>query len=109
MEKELWEILIPTVYGDNGETIPEHEHKIWDQKAKSISLENGLTILRPAKGHWSSPEGEIFVEDMIPIRLIVSETEIRNIVDFTIRHFRQKAVLAYRLSDKYILKYNKQL
>ena len=99
----LWEILVPTS-SNEGKPYRTRYHRVWDTKVKSIS--GGLTILSPAKGHWISKEKELFSERMIPVRILCTRAEIETIIDFTIKYYNQKAVLAYKVSDEYILKHN---
>lgn len=104
--KELWEILVP-VKDRKGYDIPVDYHRLWDTKIRGIS--GGLTIFPPAKGEWIVPEAEVVVrEPMIPVRVLCTADEIDEIVDITIAHYRQEAVLAYRLSSYTILRRVKQ-
>ncbi|HIH11374.1 TPA: hypothetical protein HA241_04245 [Candidatus Woesearchaeota archaeon] len=97
----LWEILVPTHFSD-GKMIPVIFHKKWDEKVRSIT--GGLTILKPAKGQWISPDGILFVEKMIPVRLICTRPEIVKIINLTLDYYHQRAVLAYALSSEVILR-----
>ena len=98
---ELWEVLVPRVF-NQGVEIPISHHRVWDEKVRQVA--GGLTILKSAKGVWVSPTGEIFQEGMIPVRISCSEEQIRKIIDLTIDHYDQKAVMAYRVSDFVIIK-----
>ena len=100
-KKILWEILVPTVRND-GTFIRTRFHKVWDAKVRSIT--SGLTILTPAKGQWVSPDGELYKERMIPVRILCTRSEMELIIDMTMIYYDQLAVLAYRISDEYILK-----
>lgn len=91
----LWEILVPTIL--DGKPIRTRFHRVWDQHVREIS--GGLTILTPAKGQWISPCGELFVERMIPVRLVCSQEQIETIADFTAKYYRQQAIMFYRVSD----------
>jgi hypothetical protein len=99
---ELWEILVPTVRND-GRPIRTRFHRVWDAKVRAIT--GGLTILAPAKGQWVSPEGELFIERMIPVRIACSREEIERIIDMTLSYYSQKAVLAYRISEEVVLRH----
>ena len=100
--KSLWEILIPTV-SNEGKPYRTRYHKVWDNKIRSLT--QGLTILTPAKGQWISPSGELYSERMIPVRILCTRAEIEKIVDLTMSYYDQLAVLAYKISDEYILKH----
>lgn len=98
--KELWEILVP--YSDNnGTPIPIKEHRIWDAQIRQIS--GGLTIMGMAKGQWVSPNGKLFIEKMIPVRVMCTREQIEQIVKLTVCFYKQEAVLAYKISDEMIL------
>lgn len=102
MNTELWRILVPTEYQDTKKPVRKRHHRVWDRFVRNLS--GGLTILYPAKGQWLEPKsGELIEERMIPVEIVCSEVQIRKIMDFTIKHYRQLAVLAYRISDKVIL------
>jgi hypothetical protein len=98
----LWEILVPTVRND-GRPIKTRFHRVWDAAVREIS--GGLTILMPAKGQWVSPSGRIFVERMIPVRIVATKEQIDKILDHTLDYYEQEAVLCYKVSDEVILRY----
>lgn len=98
----LWEILVPTLR-NNGKPIRVRFHNVWDEKIRSIS--GGLTICPVTKGQWISPSGTLFSERMIPVRIIATEEQISNIIDYTMKYYEQEAVLAYKISDQVILRY----
>ncbi len=95
--KELWEILVPRLTNSKKQ-IPLKVHKKWDKEVERIA--GGLTILKPAKGHWISKQGTLFKEEMIPVRIYCTENRINKIINKTLEHYCQKAVLAYKLSSK---------
>lgn len=99
----LWEILVPTVKMDGTGFYKTKYHKVWDQKVRDIS--GGLTIMPPSKGQWVSNDGELFIERMIPVRIVCGREQIEKIVDMTMIYYDQLAVLAYKLSDEVILKH----
>lgn len=98
---ELWEILVPTVRND-GHPFRTRYHRVWDAKVRAIT--GGLTVLHPAKGQWVAPDGRLFAERMIPVRIACTQEQIEKIADFTIDHYQQIAVLYYRVSDKVFIK-----
>lgn len=101
-DRSLWEILVPTIR-NCGKPFRVRYHRVWDQKVREIS--GGLTILAPAKGQWVSPSRLLFEERMIPVRILATRKEIDQIVDMTVEYYDQEAVLAYKISDEYILKH----
>jgi hypothetical protein len=104
--KEIWEILVP-YSRSNGETIPISEHRRWDEKVRQIS--GGLTIMGLARGQWLSPAGKLFIEKMIPVRIICTEAEIIQVEDLTMDFYEQEAVLSYRISEKVRLTHRRGL
>lgn len=96
VSKELWEVLIPTITNE-GKPIRTRFHRVWDTKVRELT--NGLTVLNVAKGQWVSPEGDIFEERMIPVRIACTEDQLNEILEFTIKYYDQKAIFAYKISD----------
>ena len=78
-------------------------HRVWDQKVRAIT--GGLTILTPAKGQWVSPDGELFVERMIPVRIAATREQSEKIMDKTLEYYDQLAVLCDKVSDEVIIKH----
>jgi len=105
MKDELWEILVPASNNKDLKFTFEH-HKEWDAFVKKIS--GGVTIMKTAKGQWVSPDGKLYIDKVIPCRIICSEEEINKIVDFTLDHYKQEAVLAYRISKRVVLRYKEE-
>jgi len=69
----------------------------------------GLTIHPPTiKGEWISPEGTLYIDSTIPVRVSCTREQIEQIMDFTAKHYKQKAVLAYKVSDEVIVKNYKE-
>lgn len=99
---QLWEVLVPRVL-NSGVEIELAHHKQWDENVRQIA--GGLTILKTAKGVWESSDGKIFREEMIPVRIACTEEQINQIISLTIEHHDQEAVMAYRVSDKVIIRH----
>ncbi len=102
---KLYEILVPTIYGDTEKPIRTKHHKNWDKRVKKIS--GGLTILSPGKGVWVH-KGKDYHERVIPVRVMCDEKQIKKIIQITLQHYRQHAVMYYVLSSEcYIVHANK--
>lgn len=116
----MWEILVPTekrvkeprVPGDTFENTVDPNlknyyttryHRVWDAKVRAIT--GGLTVLTPAKGQWVSPDGELFIERMIPVRIVATRPQIEQIIDMTMVYYDQLAILCFKISDEVILKH----
>lgn len=97
----LYEILVPKYIYDEVEWDMDWHYK-WDAFVNSIS--KGMTVLRSVKGTWFAPSNEIVIERMIPVRLICNREQIEQIIDFTKKHYNQKAVMAYKVSDEVIIR-----
>src|SRR3989442_1195654 len=93
--KKLWEILVPVTYVGLGPIRKKH-HKRWDAKVSKIA--GGLTLFKPKKGRWLSGS-KLFKEKMIPVRIAATENEMRKIAKFTAKHYHQKAIMYYLVSD----------
>lgn len=94
--KILYEVLVPTIYGDTHKPIKTKHHRKWDEKVKKIT--GGLTILQPVKGKWDYKNKE-YNERVIPVRIMCEDTEIKGIIRMTLEHYRQIAVMYYSLSN----------
>lgn len=105
MKTELWEILVPALSKKNKKFTYNH-HKEWDEFVKKIT--GGVTIMKTAKGQWISPTGKIYIDRIIPCKIVCSEEQISEIIDFTIEHYNQEAVLAYRVSTNVILRHRNE-
>lgn len=96
--KLLYEILVPTRYGDGKMSpIKTRHHKKWDERIQAIS--GGMTILSSARGKWTF-QGVEYPEKVIPVRIMCTEAQMKKIVEITISHYRQKAVMYYVLSNQ---------
>ena len=102
--KHMWEILVPTVRPNTcGEKyFRTRYHRVWDAKVRDITC--GMTIMPPTRGQWVSPHGVLFEERMIPVRLLATREDIERVIDMTLEHYEQEAVLCYRISDEVILR-----
>jgi hypothetical protein len=98
---KMWEILVPA---SNKELEFTYEHhKAWDEFV--IAVSGGITIMRTGKGQWVSPNNVRFKDRMIPVRIKCTRKQINKIINFTIDHYRQEAVIAYKVSNDVILKH----
>jgi hypothetical protein len=94
---KLYEVLVPTIYGDTMKPIRTRHHRVWDNRVKSVS--GGLTILAPGKGVWVH-EGKDYLERVIPVRIFCTQKQIDQVVQITLQHYRQKAVMYYVVSTE---------
>ncbi len=97
----LWEILVPCIFEDTKKPVKTRHHRVWDKYVRRIS--GGLTIFTPVKGQWVD-NGQLYLDRMIPVRVICTEKQINDIIDYSLKHYRQLAILAYKISDTVILK-----
>jgi len=98
----MWEILVPRKW-NNGRPIRTRHHKEWDKRVRAIA--GGLTILYPTiKGEWISPSGELFVDSTIPVRISCNRKQIERIMDIAAAHYKQEAIIAYKISDEVIIR-----
>lgn len=96
----MWEILVPTIM--NGKPVKTRYHRVWDGHVRFYC--GGLTILRPVKGQWVEPVSqELYEERMIPVRIGCTLKDFREILKFTKEYYNQKVVMAYKISDEFIL------
>lgn len=97
MNKELWEILVPTIFEDNKKPVRLKHHKKWDEYVNKIS--GGMTILKPVKGYWIS-NNDLYEDRNIPVRIACTRKEILRIAEFTKNHYRQLSIMVYKISDE---------
>lgn len=97
----LWEILVPTKFEDTQKPVSLKHHKEWDKFVHKVA--GGSTIMTPCKGYWIDSD-KLYKDRVIPVRIACTEKQIHKIIDFTLHHYRQIAVMAYKLSDTIILK-----
>ena len=97
----LWDIFVPTER--NGKPVRTRSHKEWDSRVRRIT--GGLTVFKPVKGQWLSPDGKLFEERMIPVRIMCSEEDIEKIADLTASFYKQKAVMYYLVSKRSYIKH----
>lgn len=102
---EMWEILVPA--SNKLQEFTYEHHKAWDEFV--IKISGGITIMKTAKGEWISPNNVRFKDRMIPVRIKCKTEDIDEIIDFTIKHYNQEAVLAYKISEEVILKHKDEL
>lgn len=102
--KKLFEVLAPTIYGDTMKPIKTKHHKNWDKKV--VSIAGGMTLFKPARGNWVH-ENKDFEERVIPVRIMCEESDIGKIIDFTLCHYRQIAVMYYVISNECYIVYKK--
>jgi hypothetical protein len=98
---ELWQVLVPTV-SNTGKPFRTRFHRVFDAKVRSIT--GGLTVhVKTVKGEWVSPDGRVFVEQMIPVSFTATEAQAVEIGGIVKKMYEQEAVFVYRLSDRVIL------
>ena len=103
MKKYLWEILVP-VENINSMLREEFDikvHQAWDEKVRQVA--GGLTIMKTGKGNWIDTN-EVCIEKMIPVRIMCTKKQINDIADMTAEHYRQTAVMFYKVSNEVIIK-----
>jgi len=64
-----------------------------------MKITGGLTILSAAKGKWIH-KGVEYPEKVLPVRILCLPDQMDNIGYMTLLHYRQKAVLYYKVSDE---------
>lgn len=103
--KNIYEILVPA--SNRKEKFSYEHHKVWDSFVTSVA--GGVTINKSAKGEWYSPEGELYRDRMIPCKIACTREQLDRIIDFTIKHYEQEAVMAYLISNEVIIKHKSEV
>lgn len=96
--QSLYEILVPTQYLHKGQIryISTRRHKAWHKKV--IKIAGGLTILSKSLGKWQN-KNAVWKEAVIPCRIACTAAQIEEIVQFTLKHYDQLAVMYYKITD----------
>lgn len=69
-----------------------------------LDMVGGLTVLKPSTtGKWIF-EQRLYEDRVIPVRIACTRSQIEKILDFAKVHYRQIAVMAYKLSDEVIIR-----
>lgn len=76
---------------------------MWDARVRDIS--GGLTIMPVARGQWVHGS-ELFKERMIPVRIVATRPQVKEIIEMTAKYYEQIAVMAYKISDEVIMHYS---
>lgn len=94
----MWQIMVPCNYND-GKPVRTKHHKEWDKFVRKHT--GGLTIMKPAKGQWVDYSTDKLYEDrVIPVNIIASDNDMKKIAKFTMSHYRQLAVLYFKISSE---------
>lgn len=97
-KKYLWEVLVPCQWND-GKPVHTRHHRVWDRRVREVT--GGLTIMRPAKGQWvDATTAKLYEERMIPVRVMATQAELRDIIRITVEHYQQLAVMFFQVSDE---------
>lgn len=99
-DKALWQIMVPCNFND-GKPVRTRHHKEWDRQIQNILSQKGMTIHTPGKGKWTNPkDGTTYVDRVIPVTLIASKDEMEKIAGITLKHYKQLAVLYFKISSE---------
>jgi len=102
---KLYEILVPA--SNRIDKFSYEHHKEWDAFVTGIA--GGVTVHKSSKGEWTSPTGELYRDRMIPCKIACTEKQIIEIIDFTIKHYKQEAVMAYLVSEEVIIRHKDEV
>lgn len=99
-EVYLYEVLVPCKYEDTQKPVSTRHHISWDNYVTKLS--GGLTIFKPVKGRWVYLNKE-YNDRNIPVRIACTREQLDKILKFTKHHYRQIAVMAYKISEEVII------
>jgi len=107
----LFEILVPaycSMVQDYDDPVTDYImtdlHNQWDAYVNGIC--GGLTILKTQKGQWFHQERGIINETMIPVRIACTAEQLDQVLTFTLEHYQQEEVMAYKVSDQVVFAKN---
>jgi hypothetical protein len=95
MSVKMWEILVPA-WSNTGNIFTVAHHNVWDDKV--LEIVGGLSLMPTIKGKWEGCK-----DKMIPVRIACSRFELEQILDFTMLHYNQEAVMACKVYDEVII------
>jgi hypothetical protein len=100
---KIWCILIPTLKAKEAKNpfFRKRHHKVWDNFVRDIT--GGLTIFATGKGQWVNDENEVVEERVIPVNIACTDKQLKSIIEFTIKHYDQDALMYYKVSDEVFL------
>jgi hypothetical protein len=96
----LYQLLVPSTI--DGQEISVDYHNVFDITVSKIA--GGLTILHDCKGRWTSPDGSIVYENMIPVLIHCTREQLEDILDYALRYYQQQSVFAFVMSTEVIIK-----
>ncbi len=97
---KMWEIMVPTHRNDGEEFSVDH-HQAWD--ARVLRISPGMTLFKRAQGIWINAAGKRYREGMIPVQVACTREQIAAIIQLTLTHYDQEAVIAKKISDEVLL------
>jgi len=98
VDRSLWQIFVP-VTDNSGIEFTVLHHKKWDVKVQDIS--GGLTINKKSRGIWQNPiTGKVFEEQVLPVLIDCDLNDMEKIMEMTLEHYNQEAVMCYKVSDE---------
>ena len=92
-------------YSNEGIEYSIPHHQVWDKYVTDLT--GGQTRFKKAHGQWFNEDRILFSEEVIPVGIYCNEKSIDQIINFTIDHYQQEAVLAYEVSNNVKLVYRK--
>lgn len=85
-----------------GKYVRTRHHREWDKQVQK--LVGGMTIMKPTtKGTWLDTTGKMHTDRTIPVKIFCDRSTIEKICKITAKHYKQLAVMAYRISDEVII------
>lgn len=100
---ELWQIMVPCQSND-GKPFKTRHHREWDRQVMLIT--GGLTVMRPSIGQWKH-DGDLFKERMIPVQIMATEEQMRDIAERVIKHYDQLAAFYFRVSEICVIQHKR--
>lgn len=100
--KKLYEILIPTKYNDS-KILSSEFHRSWNNYVLDVA--GGLTVLPICDGQWINPEGKLFVDRIIPVRIMTTPEKMESIVNMSAKYYEQQCIMYYVVSNAVKIKH----
>lgn len=97
MCKAMYEFLVPVV-SNAGVPFKNHETLYAYLRLKF----GGVTVAPAVEGQWLSPTGRVYIEPMIPVQVIMPESEVVPVATLIKNMFEQEGVCVVRLGEAVI-------
>lgn len=92
--KRLYEVLVPCQTNDG---VPANNHDTLVAWIRGLC--GGVTVCPRVDGHWVGEGGKLYVEQMLPVRMVTTQEQAVRIATVVRDTFRQECVFLAVIGD----------